>query len=440
MKSDNLQIQYLSLDDIKPYKNNPKKHTEKQVTQIINSIKEFKFNNPILIDENNIIIAGHGRYLAGKHLKLDTVPVIRLTHLNEAQKKAYRIADNKLTENGEWDFDLLKIEFADIENLDLDGGLQLTGFDTAEIDTILTPSMENNNSADPELNNVPFIPDNEIISKPGDIWKLGKHRIICGNALEEETYKNLLGDTLADMIFTDPPYNVKISGHVSVRENNKHKEFAMASGEMSDKQFTNFLTQNFTLLKKFSKEGSLHFICMDWRHIEEICHAGYVFDSFKNVCVWNKTNAGMGSLYRSKYELVFIFKNGKQSHVNNVKLGAEGRYRTNVWDYAGVNGFGKNKKLLKLHPTVKPVEMIWDAILDVSNRGDIVLDSFLGSGSTLIACEKAHRVCFGVELEPIYIDTAIRRWETLTGENATRQQDGKKYKDLLAARQGYNSK
>jgi len=427
-----LQIIYIGVDDIKPYKNNPKKHSEKQITQIVNSIKEFKFNNPILIDENNVLIAGHGRYLAAKHLNLTELPAIRLTHLTEAQKKAYRIADNKLTENGEWDIDLLKIEFADIESLDLDGGLQLTGFDTAEIDTILT-QPEEHSEPDPELNAVPFIDKKEIVSRPGDIWQLGKHRIICGNSLEEDTFKKLFGDKSADMVFTDPPYNVKIDGHVCGKGVNKHKEFAMASGEMSDNEFTAFLTQNFTLLKQFSKEGSLHFLCMDWRHVEEISKAGHVYDEFKNICVWNKTNAGMGSLYRSKHELIFVYKKGKQSHKNNVQLGSKGRYRTNVWDYAGVNGFGKNKKLLELHPTVKPVEMIWDAVLDVTERGDIVLDSFLGSGSTLIACEKAHRVCYGIELEPIYIDTAIRRWETITGKNAIRQ-DGKKYQDILAAK------
>lgn len=432
MKEKKLAVKYIAPDKIKPYRNNPRKHTEKQITQIINSIKEFKFNNPILIDEKNILIAGHGRLLAAQHLKLKSVPVIQLTHLTEAQKKAYRIADNKLTENGDWDTDLLKIELADIEKLDFDCGLQLTGFDNAEIDTILTDKPEEK-KPDEELNALPFIKQSEIVTRQGDIWKLGKHKIICGDSLKEETFSKLFIKKIADMVFTDPPYNVKIDGHVCGKGSNKHKEFAMASGEMSHTEFTNFLTKSFTLLKKFSKGGSLHFVCMDWRHIDEIIDAGYLYTEFKNLCIWNKTNAGMGSLYRSKHELIFVYKNGKESHTNHIELGVNGRYRTNVWDYAGVNGFGKNKELLKLHPTVKPVELIWDAILDVSNRGDIVLDSFLGSGSTLIACEKAKRICYGIELEPLYVDTAIRRWETLTGKNAIRQ-DGKKYKDLLAAK------
>ena len=422
-----LAVSYISPEEVKPYQNNPKKHSEKQITQIINSIKEFKFNNPILIDENNVLIAGHGRLLASKHLQIKEIPAIRLTHLTESQKKAYRIADNKLTENGAWDTDLLKIEFEEIQKLNLDLNLDITGFDNQEIDLLFNPPPP----ADNKLNKIPYIPEKEIVSKAGDIWQLGSHRIICGDALERITFERLLQDKHAAMVFTDPPYNVKINGHVCGNGAIKHKEFAMASGEMGSNEFTEFLSANFKLLKEFSKNGSLHLICMDWRHVEEISRAGHVYDEFKNICVWNKTNAGMGSLYRSKHEFIFVYKNGEQKHINNIELGSKGRYRTNVWDYAGVNTF-KNTNLLKLHPTVKPVELIWDAILDVSKRGDIVLDSFLGSGSTLIACEKAHRLCYGIELEPLYIDTTIRRWQELTGKEAIRESDEKSYKKILA--------
>ncbi len=421
-----LAVTYVSPMEVKPYRNNPKKHSEKQVTQLINSIKEFRFNNPVLIDENNELIAGHGRLLAAQHLHLEKIPAIYLTHLTQAQKKAYRIADNKLTENGEWDIDLLKLELKDIEKLDLNLNLDLTGFDNQEIDVLFTPPVP----AKQELNNIPYINPNEIVSTLGDVWCLGQHRITCGNALERNTFERIFEGKKAHVVFTDPPYNVKINGHVCGKGSAQHKEFVMASGEMKSDEFIRFLTQNFTLLKEFSTDGSLHYICMDWRHVEEISLAGHVYDSFKNICVWNKSNAGMGSLYRSKHELIFVYKHGKASHTNNVELGAKGRYRTNVWDYAGVNTF-KNKELLKLHPTVKPVELVWDAILDASNRGDIVLDSFLGSGSTLIACEKAKRICYGVELEPLYIDTAIRRWQKLTGKDAIRI-DGMTYNQLLA--------
>lgn len=421
-----LAVSYISPEEVKPYQNNPKKHSEKQVTQIINSIKEFKFNNPILIDENNVLIAGHGRLLASKHLQIKAIPAIKLTHLSESQKKAYRIADNKLTENGAWDTDLLKIEFEEIQKLNLDLNLDITGFDNQDIDLLFNPPPP----ADNKLNKIPYIPEKEIVSKAGDIWQLGSHRIICGDALERIAFERLLQDKHAAMVFTDPPYNVKINGHVCGNGAIKHKEFAMASGEMGSNEFTEFLSANFKLLKEFSKNGSLHLICMDWRHVEEISRAGHVYDEFKNICVWNKTNAGMGSLYRSKHEFIFVYKNGEGKHINNIELGSKGRYRTNVWDYAGVNTF-KNTNLLKLHPTVKSVELIWDAILDVSKRGDIVLDSFLGSGSTLIACEKAHRLCYGIELEPLYVDTTIRRWQELTGKEAIRESDGKSYKEIL---------
>lgn len=322
--------------------------------------------------------------------------------------------------------DLLKLELKELDALDLNFDLDITGFDNSEIDLLFNPVAP----ADPKLNTVPYLSEKDVISKTGDIWQLGAHRIICGNALDKNTFTALLRDKKADMVFADPPYNVKITGHVCGNGSVQHKEFAMASGEMTDDEFTHFLRTVFTYLCEFTKNGSLHYICMDWRHIEEISRAGHQYDELKNLCVWNKTNAGMGSLYRSKHELVFVFKHGTASHTNNVELGSHGRYRTNVWDYAGVNTF-QNTKLLKLHPTVKPVELIRDAVLDASNRRESVLDPFLGSGSTLIACEKAKRICYGIELEPLYIDTAILRWQELTGECAVRA-DGKTYNELSA--------
>jgi len=428
-----LTVEYVSTNEIKPYKNNPKLHKNKQVQQIAESIKEFNFNNPILIDDKNEIIAGHGRLLAAEHLSITKVPAIRLLHLNEAQKRAYRIADNRLTENGEWDVDLLKIEFTELERLDLDFSLDITGFDTADIDIMLDDNLAKKEvKLDEKANNVPFIHENEIVSKPGDIWQLGKHRIICGNALQKEIYNKLFEGKKARMIFTDPPYNVKVDGHVCGLGKVKHKEFQMASGEMKSSEFEEFLNKNFTMLKEFSQNGSLHYICMDWRHLKEIVNAGSeVYDELKNLCVWNKDNGGMGSLYRSKHELVFVFKNGKNSHKNNVELGSHGRYRTNVWDYPGVNSFGGKKDDIKMHPTVKPVEMVRDAILDVTNRGNIVLDAFLGSGTTLVAAEQSSRICYGIELEPLYIDTTIRRWQELTGKSAIHLESGKSYRKLL---------
>ena len=427
-----LHIEYLNTKTIKPYKQNPRIHKSKQIAQIAQSIKAFAFNNPLLIDEKNEIIAGHGRWLAAQQLQLNEVPVIQLLHLSEAQKKAYRIADNKLTENGQWDVDLLKLEFLDLETLDLEFNLDITGFDIADIDLILDEHLADKHTPlDEQANAVPFVPDHEIVTILGDIWLLGKHKIICGDAILPQTYQALCQDKKASMVFTDPPYNVKVDGHIGGLGKIKHKEFQMASGEMSSAEFQNFLQKNFTLLKAFSKNGSLHYICMDWRHIKEIIEAGTaVYDDFKNLCVWNKDNGGMGSLYRSKHELVFVFKHGNRSHHNNVELGSHGRYRTNVWDYPGVNSFGGDKDKLKMHPTVKPVEMVKDAILDVSARGEIILDAFLGSGTTLIAAEQCGRICYGIELEPLYVDTTIRRWQEISGQSAIHQATSKTYREL----------
>ena len=427
----NIKIENINTNTLLAYAKNAKNHPEKQIQQIAASIKEFGFNNPILIDENNEIIAGHGRFEAAKIMQLDSVPVIRLSHLSDVQKRAYRLADNKIAENGGWNTDLLRVEISELEQICNDFDITITGFEDVEIDVLTNPLEEK--TADEKLNQIPYIPKNEIISKTGDVWILGNHRIICGNSLETETFQKLMGDKVANMILQDPPYNVKISGHVCNSGAVKHKEFAMASGEMKSNEFINFLSSNFTLCNQYLKDGGLSYNFMDWRHMGEIMTAGgNVYTSMQNVCVWVKSSGGMGSLYRSQHEHCFVFKKGKESHINNVELGKNGRYRTNVWHYAGVNSFGRHKNDIKLHPTVKPVEMLRDAILDVTKRGDIILDSFLGSGSTLIASEKSGRICYGIEFEPLYIDTTIRRFKELFGIDAIRESDDKTYSELLS--------
>lgn len=432
-----LEIQNTNIDKIRSYTNNAKEHPEKQISQIAESIRQFGFNNPILIDEHGEIIAGHGRFLAARALKLGFVPTICLSHLSEVQKKAYRLADNKIAENGGWNVELLKLELEQIE-LNTEGlDISSTGFDCLELDTMFSP--QNSRQPDEKTNAVPYIPDNEIVSKPGDTWLVGPHRIICGNSLNVDTFQTLMHDERADMILQDPPFNVPVNGHVCGAGSVKHREFAMASGEMTSDEFTQFLTTNFKLCAKFSRDGALHYNFMDWRHQAEILNTGkHAFADLINMCVWVKSSGGMGSLYRSQHELCFIFKNGRASHINNVELGAHGRYRTNVWQYAGVNTFGRHKGEIRLHPTVKPVEMLHDAILDVTKRGDIVMDTFLGSGSTLIAAHKAQRICRGIEYEPRYIDTTIRRFHDLFGIDAIHAATGKTYTSMLAETGGHN--
>lgn len=388
----------------------------------------------LLADEQKLCCHSLFQYKISHHCadRSDNIHSIRLLHLSVAQKRAYRLADNKIAENGGWNEDLLRLEIAELETLCNDFDISITGFEELELDVLMNPDIK---SADPKINTVPFIPENEIISRPGDVWLLGKHRIICGNSLEKSNFDKLFGTQKAAMVLQDPPYNVKITGNVCGTGKFQHKEFAFASGEMSAAEFVNFLKTNFKLCSQYSSQGSLHYNFMDWRHMSEILQAGdSTFSDFINMCVWVKSSGGKGSLYRSQHELCFIFKNGSVKHVNNVELGKNGRYRTNVWQYAGVNSFGRHKQDLKFHPTVKPVEMLKDAILDVSKRGDIILDSFLGSGSTLIAAEQTGRICFGLEYEPMYVDTVIRRYREIFGQDAILESTGKFYSELLKER------
>jgi len=428
-----LEINYQPIADLRPYPNNPRTHTKKQIRQIANSIQEFKVTNPILRDEQNQIIAGHGRVEALKLLGVQIAPTICLNDLTEEQKRAYIIADNKIAENADWDIELLTVELIDLLDSDQNFDITLTGFEMPEIDMLI--EEQNLDVQNDPADDIPQIDENPA-SRLGDIWQLGKHRLICGDALQADTYEALMQGELAQMIFTDPPYNVEIHGNVCGLGKVHHDEFTMASGEMTESQFRDFLSTSLNLLSQNSIDGSIHFICMDWRHIEEIITAGNaVFDELKNLVVWNKNNGGMGSLFRSKHELIPVFKKGTAPHINNVELGKHWRNRTNVWDYPGVNTFRKGRlEDLASHPTVKPVALVSDAMLDCSHRGRVILDSFCGSGTTIIAAEKVGRVARAIELEPKYVDVAIKRWQELTGLDAILAETGTSFTDVSQGR------
>jgi len=407
-----------------PSPNNARTHSERQLQQIANSIQQFGFLNPVLVDEGNMIIAGHGRVTAAKLLGLKTVPTMQFRHLTETQKRAYILADNKLAEKAGWDKDILAIELQNLLVIDDSFDVSITGFEMPEIDLLLIGDAPVENDPDGVVPNL----EDTAITQPGDLWQLGQHMLYCGNALLSESYQTLLGTQKAHIVFTDPPYNVPINGHVCGTGKIKHREFAMANGEMSEDEFTTFLEKSFKQLAAYSHSGSIHYICMDWRHMAQIIAAGNKsYTELKNLCVWNKNNGGMGTLYRSKHELVFVFKNGKAPHTNNVELGKHGRYRTNVWNYP--NGTRAN---LEMHPTVKPVSLIADALLDCSKRNNIVLDPFGGSGSTLIAAERVGRKAYLMELDPLYVDTIIRRWKNITSQQAVHQATGKTFEQLEA--------
>jgi DNA modification methylase len=425
-----LQVRNVQVNALVPYQRNARTHTNHQIRQIAKSIQEFGFTNPLLIDATNTIIAGHGRIAAAKLLGMQEVPTIRLDELTPDQVRAYVLADNKLAENAGWDKSILAIELQhllSLESIDV----TVSGFEVPEIDVIIGEVKSAEEKEEVTL------PTGPAVAQPGDLWFLGNHRIFCGNSLEQSSYESLMGSYRAAMVFTDAPYNVRVDGNVCGKGSIHHREFEMASGEMTEAEFIAFLSRAAELLAKYSTEGSVHYQCMDWRHAKEMLAAGErVYDSLLNVCVWVKDNGGMGSFYRSQHELVFVFRNGKQTHRNNIQLGRFGRFRTNVWKYPGVNTMskqGEEGNLLALHPTVKPVKLVADAILDCSARGEIVLDAFLGSGTTLLAAERVGRICRGIEIDPVYVDVAIRRWQQLTGDRAIHATSGKSFDELAEA-------
>ena len=434
MRATTNAIVYQPVSALRPYPGNARTHSKKQVQQIARSIERFGFTNPVLVSDGGEIIAGHGRVRAAALLGMTEVPTLALSHLSAAERRAYVLADNKLALNAGWDTEVLAIELQALIDLDFD--VTLTGFGLAEVDFTLDQARDSNpaSPSGPD-DRVPALPERPV-TRRGDLWQLGRHKLICGDARVAEDYVRMLGNERADLVFTDPPYNVVIDGNATGLGKVKHAEFAMASGEMSESEFTNFLQQSLGAMASVSRDGAIAFVCMDWRHMCELLTAGKaVFSELKNLVVWNKTNGGMGAFYRSKHELVFVWKVGTAPHTNTFGLGDTGRYRTNVWDYAGISSISASRdEELAMHPTVKPVALIADAIRDCSKRGEIVLDGFGGSGSTLIAAEKTGRLARLIEYEPGYCDVIVARWQKLTGKQATLASDGATFEAVEEAR------
>jgi DNA modification methylase len=430
------QVADRAISALKPYSRNARTHSKKQIKQIAASISRFGFTNPVLISDDGEIIAGHGRVEAAKSLGWKAVPTLALSHLSETERRAYVLADNKLALNAGWDKEILAIELQALVDLEFD--TELTGFSLAEIDLVLDEASDADpDQVDGQDDQVSFA-SGPAVSRQGDLWNLGRHRLLCGDARSAIDFEALMSGEVADLVFTDPPYNVKIDGNVCGLGTVKHREFAFASGEMSQNQFTTFLTDTLGNAASVMRDGAIAFVCMDWRHMGELLTAGQqCFTELKNLVVWNKTNGGMGAFYRSKHELVFVFKQGTAEHTNSFGLGETGRYRTNVWDYAGISSIsGSRSEELAMHPTVKPVALIADAIRDCSRRGEVVLDCFGGSGSTLIAAEKTGRAARLIEYDPLYCDTIVRRWERLTGKRATLAVTNETFEDSADARLG----
>lgn len=427
MTFDNPSIEMMPRKGLKPNPTNARKHDDKQLAQIAASIERFGFLVPIIIDDDDMIAAGHGRWEAAGRLGIEAVPTIRARFLTDADRRAFALAENRIAELSSWDEDLLANELSIL----FDGGydLEITGFSTADLDFSLPEEVVKDKAEEIELPDLDVRP----VSCEGDLWRIGPHRLYCGNARSVESYETLLGGDRADMVFSDPPYNVPIDGHVSGLGKHRHREFAEASGELTAAEFTAFLRTIFRNCVRFAANGSIHYHCMDWRHIREMLDAADgVYSGFKQLVVWKKQNAGMGTFYRSQHELLFVFKSGTAKHTNNFRLGQTGRYRTNVWEHAGANSFRKGRdRDLAAHATIKPTALVADAILDCSNRGDLILDPFSGSGTTLIAAHKTRRRGAAIELDPLHCDTSIRRLMAASGLDAIRE-DGARFADLEA--------
>lgn len=434
LKFQHPKIEYLPIDKLRPAKRNPRTHSKKQTEKLYAIIRQFGFINPIIIADNGTIIAGHLRFQVAKLMCLAEVPVIRIQHLTEAERRAFALAENRIAQDAGTDAQQLHAEILELtvelpkENIDI----AVTGYEISEVDTALMNLEEPHHSTAADELPKP----GPKVSRPGDLWLMGDHRLSHTDARDSASYAALMRGERATMAITDPPYNVSILSHARGRSKRKFAEFPMASGELDDAAFIKFLTQCLRCVVQVSKDGAIIYVFIDWPHIGHLLKAGAeVFSELKNICVWVKSNGGQGSFYRSQHELVAVFKTGTAPHINTFQLGQHGRTRTNVWRYAGVNSFkaGRNDEL-NMHPTVKPVRMIVDAMLDCSSRGSIVLDPFMGSGSSIIAGETVGRRVYGMELDSEYVDVAVRRWQRFTGRDAILESTGQTFDEVQSAR------
>jgi len=429
----NCIVEFRELEVLKTDLAHPRKATPKQVKAATGFIRATAFTPPIVVDRNDVIIVGEEWLEAARILGVSKVQVMVADTLTNDQIRIFRIAYTKIQTQGEWDPERLRTEFLLIldEGLTADIGLECTGFETAEIDMILCSQLDGSDLEE----SVQIDPEAPVVSQVGDIWCADNHRIACCNSLDIDLVRALTENNSIDLVCSDPPYNVKIDGFVSGKGQVKHREFAMASGEMSPADYNDFLYNSLLNTTKNLKNGGFVYLCIDWRHMEELQAAakrcGLVL---VNVCVWDKGTGAMGSLYRSQHELVFVFKKGKHPHQNNIQLGKFGRNRTNVWSYPSANMSKEGREALKDHPTPKPVNMIADIIKDVTKIGEKVFDPFLGGGTALIAAEKTSRICYGIELDPRYVDVTIRRWQELTGREAIHYQTGLTFADHEAGK------
>lgn len=430
-----LKIEYLAPSDIHPASRQVRQHKKDKLPKLKANIERFGVIVPILISSNREIIDGHAVWQAAQELGLPTIPTVMLGRLTQAEQSVLRIALNRLPQLAEWDEGALKKEFEILYSLDIDLA-PLTGFDTPQIDYFM---MASDAPHEPDAaDELPAIdPRIAPVTRRGDLFLFkGGHRLSCEDARDGIAYAALMAGEKAHVVSADLPYGCAIEGHVSGLGKHKHKNFVMGAGEMNEPELQAFFTDIFRQLAEHTVDGAILFSFVDFRSLYPMLAAGRsVFTELKNICTWDKGSGGMGSLYRSASEFATVWKNGRAPHQNHVQLGKFGRSRTTVWQVPGLAQFGRGRdEALASHPTKKPTALIMDCILDVSSRGDIVLDPTVGSGTTLAAAHKTGRRGYGLELDPLYCDVAVKMMEVLTGEPAVHAETGLTFQELAERR------
>lgn len=421
-------VELVPLADIKPNPYQPRVHDKAKIRDLARTIETTDVTTPVFIDRENIPFSGAARIAAYRLLGRDLIPAIRITHIStaDAKGKAFTLADNRHGERASWNDQLLGQVLLDLTTEDLNFSIEVTGFSVGEIDLKIEALQSGTAEDEPAI-----AMTGPAVTKLGQFWKCQEHVIGCADALEPATYEQLMAGKKAAMVVADAPYNVAIQGNVSGKGRNHHREFVMGSGEMTPSQFDTFLGSVMSVVARHTSKGALGYWFMDWRHISQLQAAGEaVFGAPLNICVWAKDRAGMGSFYRSAHEMIMVFRTKGGRHRNNVQLGRFGRDRSNLWSYPAPNnlgGGGEDGALAAEHPTPKPVSLIADAILDATAPRDHVLDPFLGSGTTLLACQQTRRFCRAIDLDPLYVDLAVRRWRLLTGEDAICAETGRTF-------------
>lgn len=422
--SNQMVVEYVDISSITPHPRNARVHSPSQISLLVGSLADHDFTKPIVTDAKGMILAGHGLYMAAKAAGRRTVPIHRLGKMSDAKARAYLLLDNRLGELSSFERTILAEELTFLIEEKID--VEATGFTMVDVDRIVEEQQPAAGGAESEPAVELPADDDVAVSELGDLWHIGPHRLYCGDARDPVSFDALMAGEIAEMAVIDPPFNVKTQGHISTGTGKaRHREFVVGAGELSDPAFTALLRASFRQLARNTVNGAIIYVFMDFRHMRNVLDAADgVFTEHKQLIVWDKQVGALGSFYRGQHELIFVFKSGRGPHINNFSMGekgaefgkaGKGRYRTNIWRAPGMSGFHRGREALKFHSTVKPTGLIAGAMLDVSNRGGLIIDSFAGSGTSILAAHRTGRRAFCMELDPLYVDTAIRRIEAATG-------------------------